>query len=212
MDLQVCYSPGQTPLLVLHEALGNRFNWRSQYEFFQSQDQEVLAYGLARHRQSCPHQRYSLERHRRDLTQLLQNFHIQVLILCCHSYGVPLGLEWARRNPVRTLITINSDTHDLDFWWDSLMKFIGWGGKHVYRFPKVQQLTDTLCSAHRYDVRQWFFAESPMPIERHLYKALEIFWGYNFFSRNPTDWQPDSPVLEVSGGQDPTFTAAWQRI
>ncbi len=42
VDLQVCYSPGQTPLLVfLHDGLGNRFNWRSQDEFFQSQDQEV---------------------------------------------------------------------------------------------------------------------------------------------------------------------------
>lgn len=69
VDLQVCHSPGQTPALVfLHGGLGNRFNWRSQYEFFQSQGREVLAYDLAGHGQSQPYNRYSVGRHCRDLT------------------------------------------------------------------------------------------------------------------------------------------------
>jgi pimeloyl-ACP methyl ester carboxylesterase len=58
VDLQVCHSHAQTPALVfLHGGLGNRFNWRSQYKFFQSQGREVLVYDLARHEQSQPYNR-----------------------------------------------------------------------------------------------------------------------------------------------------------
>lgn len=69
VDLQVWHSHGQTPALVfLHGGLGNRFNWRSQYKFFQSQGREVLVYDLARHEQYQPYNRYSVGRHCRDLT------------------------------------------------------------------------------------------------------------------------------------------------
>lgn len=209
VDLQVCHTPGQTPALVfLHGGLGNRFNWRSQYEFFQSQGREVLAYDLAGHGQSVPYRNYSLGRHQRDLTRLLHKFHIQSPVLCCHSYGVPLGLEWARRHQVSALVAIGGGTHDLDPWWEvPLMKFLTWGGRHLYRFPRMQQLTNTLSTTHRHEVMQRFFAESPIPIELHPYKAIEIFWGYNFFHRHSTAWQPDIPVLVITGGQDPTFTA-----
>lgn len=86
VDLQVCYGSGQNPAIVfLHEGLGNRYNWRSQDEFFQSQGQTVLAYDLARHGQSSPYQHYSIGRHCRDLSRLLRHFHIYSPILCCHS-------------------------------------------------------------------------------------------------------------------------------
>ena len=118
VDLQVCHSPGQTPALVfLHGGLGNRFNWRSQYEFFQSQGREVLVYDLAGHGQSQPYNRYSVGRHCRDLTRLLRHFHIQSPILCCHSYGVPIGLEWARRHQVSALVAIAGGTHNLTPRW-----------------------------------------------------------------------------------------------
>lgn len=55
---------------------------------------------------------------------------------------------------------------------------------------------------------QRFYTESPVPTNLHPYKALKIFWGYNFFERYSTVWQPDIPVLVISGGQDPTFTNA----
>ena len=59
INLQVCHSLGRKPALVfLHGGLGNRFNWRSQYEFFQSQSWEVLAYDLAGHGQSSSYRRY----------------------------------------------------------------------------------------------------------------------------------------------------------
>lgn len=209
VNLRVCHSPGRTPALVfLHGGLGNRFNWRSQYEFFQSQGWEVLVYDLAGHGESSPYPRYSLGRHRRDLTRLLQYFKIHSPILCCHSYGVPLGLEFARQYPVSGLVAIGGGTHDLDPWWEvPLMKFLTWGGRYLYRLPGVQQLTNTLSSSHRHSVIDQFFAESPVPTTTHPYKALEIFWGYNFFTRYRRAWQLDIPILVVSGGQDPMFTA-----
>jgi pimeloyl-ACP methyl ester carboxylesterase len=209
IDLQVCYTEGKTPAIVfLHGGLGNRFNWRSQYEFFQSGGREVVAYDLAGHGQSVPYRRYSLGRHCRDLTRLLHKLHIQSPILCCHSYGVPLGLEWAKRHQISALVAIAGGTHNLDPWWEvPLMKFLTWGGRYLYRLPRVQHLTNTLSSSHRHDVMQRFFAESPVPTNVHPYKALEIFWGYNFFERHSTHWQLEIPCLVISGGQDPTFTA-----
>lgn len=209
VDLQVCYTQGQNPTIVfLHGGLGNRYNWRSQYEFFQSQGQAVLAFDLAGHGQSPPYQRYSLGRHRRDLSRLLHHFHIHAPVLCCHSYGVPLGLEWARRHPVSALVAIGGGTHDLDPWWEvPLIKFQAWIGRYFYRFPIAQRLTHAVSSRHKHQVIQRFFVENPVPVEFYPYKALEIFWGYNFFRRHPTPWLPNFPVLVISGGQDPMFTA-----
>lgn len=177
-------------------------------EFFQSQGREVLAYDLAGHGQSVPYRRYSLGRHCRDLTRLLHKFHICSPILCCHSYGVPLGLEWARRHKISALVAIAGGTHDLDPWWEiPLMKFLAWGGRHLYRLPLMQRLTNSLSSTHRHDVIQRFLAESPVPFEAHSYQALEIFWGYNFFERHSPNWLLEIPFLAISGGQDPTFTS-----
>lgn len=208
VDLQVCHSPGQTPALVfLHGGLGNRFNWRSQYEFFQSQGREVLAYDLAGHGQSRPYNRYSVGRHCRDLTRLLHHFHIQSPVLCCHSYGVPIGLEWTKRHQVSAIVAIAGGTHDLYPWWEiPLMKFLACGGRYLYRLPGVSQLINALSGTHRHEAMQRFFAECPVPMELHPYKALEIFWNYNFFQRHSIDWQPDFPILVVSGGRDPMFT------
>ncbi len=208
VNLQVSHTPGKSPALVfLHGGLGNRFNLRSQYEFFATQGREVLAYDLAGHGQSSPYPRYSLGRHRRDLKRLLHRFHINSPVLCCHSYGVPLGLEWARRHQVSGLVLIAGGTHDLAPWWEvPLMKFFAWGGRHLYRLPGIQQLINSLSSSHRNEVMEQFFAECPGPSELHPYQALEIFWGYNFF-RRPSQMNSNLPVLVISGGKDPTFTS-----
>lgn len=208
VELKVCYTPGQAPALVfLHGTLGNRFNWRSQYEFAQARGWEALAYDLAGHGQSSSHQHYSLGRHRRDLTRLLRYFNMQFLVLCCHSYGVPLGLEWARRHPVTALIAIGGGTHNLTPWWEvPLIKFLAGGGRQLYRFPGIQKLTNALSSSHRHPVIEQFFAESSLPIGLHPYQALEIFWGYNFLARGPTYLDLNIPVLVITGGKDPMFT------
>lgn len=210
VTLYVSQSPGRLPAFVfLHGGLGNRYNWRSQYEFFHTRGQSVLAYDLAGHGQSTPYSRYSVGRHCRDLTRLLQRFHIGAPILCCHSYGVPLGLEWAQQHPVSGLVLIAGGTHDLDPWWEiPLMKFLTWGGRHLYRIPGVQVLTNAVSSSHQHATIQQFFAESPVPTTVHSYRALEIFWRYNFFHRNARPEQLDTPVLVISGGQDSMFTEA----
>ena len=207
VKLQVSYHSGTTPGLVfLHGGLGNRFNWRSQYEFFVARETEVLAYDLAGHGQSSPYNRYSLGRHRRDLTRLLRRYQMKNLILCCHSYGVPLGLEWARRNRVRGLILIAGGTHDLDPWWEiPLMKFLAWGGRYLFQIPGVQSLSNRLTSDRKHPKMERFFAESPIPTETHPYEALEIFWGYNFWQRHQ-QFKKKIPVLVISGGNDPSFT------
>lgn len=209
VDFQVCYSPGRTPALVfLHGGLGNRFNLRSQYEFAQSRGWEALAYDLAGHGQSSPYPRYSLGRHCRDLTRLLRYFRIKSPVLCCHSYGVPIGLEWAQRHPVSAIIAIAGGTHDLAPWWEiPLMKFMTWGGRHLYHLPGVQRLTNFLSSSYRHSVMERFFAENPVPTELDSYKALEIFWNYNFFTRHPLPRNLHIPALVITGGQDPMFSA-----
>lgn len=206
--LQVCHHQGQYPAIVfLHGGLGNRFNWRSQYEYFLAQQQAVLVYDLAGHGQSAPYRRYSIGRHCRDLARLLKRFHIWAPILCCHSYGVPIGLEWARRYPVSGLILMSGGTHNLDPWWEvPLMQFLTWGGRHLYRFSLTRQLTNALSSQTQHSVMQRFFDESPMPTAIHPYQALQIFWGYNFFNNRNIQAISDVPALVISGGKDPMFT------
>jgi pimeloyl-ACP methyl ester carboxylesterase len=208
VDLQVSHSPGKSPAVVfLHGGMGNRFNLRSQYDFFQARGREVLAYDLAGHGQSSPYKRYSLGRHRRDLTRLLERFQISAPVLCCHSYGVPIGLEWIRRHPVSGLIAIAGGTHELAPWWEvPSMKFLAWGGRHLYRLPCLQKLTHRLTTVHRNEVIERFFTECPVPTEPDPYQALEIFWSYNFFRRQSPLRGASLPVLAISGGQDPTFT------
>ena len=207
VKLQVSYHAGKTPGLVfLHGGLGNRFNWRSQYEFFLKRGREVLAYDLAGHGESTAYSRYSLGRHRRDLTRLLRRYKIKQPVICCHSYGVPLGLEWAKRNPISGLILIAGGTHDLAPWWEiPLMKFLATGGRYLYHLPGVQNLTNRVSSDRISPKVKRFFRESPVPIESEPYKALEIFWGYNFWQRHP-DFSQKIPVLVITGGQDPSFT------
>ena len=214
VNLQVSYHTGHTPGIVfLHGGLGNRFNWRSQYEFFLSQGREVLAYDLAGHGQSSPYQKYSIGRHHRDLTRLLQRYQIKAPILCCHSYGVPIGLEWARRHQVSALVLIAGGTHDLAPWWEiPLVKFLTWGGKYLFYLPGMQSLSNRF-SSDRTEKLNKFFAESPVPIETQPYKAVEIFWEYNFWNRHNRNRVRDRverklsiPVLVISGGLDPMFT------
>ena len=215
IELQVSYHPGNSPAIVfLHGGLGNRLNWRSQYEYFVDRGREVLAYDLAGHGQSSPYPKYSMGRHRRDLTRLLKSYKIKAPILCCHSYGVPLGLEWARRHKATALVLIAGGTHDLAPWWEiPLMKFLAWGGRYLYLVPGVQQLTNRLSSDRANEITQ-FFAESPVPLEPEPYKALEIFWGFDFWNRGKSKRRQSDrhfrrltvPILVISGGNDPTFT------
>lgn len=208
-NFQVAHQPGRSPAWVfLHGGLGNRFNWRWQYEFAVAQGWEALAYDLAGHGQSLPYPRYSIGRHCRDLTRLLDCFSIQAPILCCHSYGVPIGLEWAQRNKVSALVLIAGGTHNLDPWWEvPLMKLLTWGGRHLYQMPVVQRYTQKLASSYQHHRIDQFFVEAPIPHEKEPYRALEIFWGYNFFDRHGNPRCKDVPTLVISGGQDSMFNA-----
>ncbi len=207
VKLQVSHHNGTTPGLVfIHGGLGNRFNWRAQYEFFLSQGTEVLAYDLAGHGESSTYNRYSLGRHRRDLTRLLRRYKVKQPILCCHSYGVPLGLEWARRNHPKALVLIAGGTHDLDPWWEiPLIKFLAWGGRYLYHLPGVQSLTNRVTTEKSHQKIKRFLKESPIPIEAHPYEALEIFWGYNFWQRHQ-HFKKKIPIFVITGGKDPSFT------
>lgn len=208
LELQVCHHLGKPFALVfLHGGLGNRFNWRFQYEFFAHKGKEVLAYDLGGHGQSQPYSSYSIGRHQRDLTRLLDYFQIQSPVLCCHSYGVPIGLEWARQHRVSGLVLVAGGTHNLAPWWEiPLMKFFKWGGRYLYHLPGVQYLTDYLSSSHTGDAIKQFLQESPVPTEYHAYEALEIFWQYNFFRKPVSEQFLQIPVLVMSGGKDPMFT------
>ena len=195
VDLKVAYSPGESPAIVLvHGGLGNRFNWQNQWEFLRSRDRAVLAYDLAGHGESGRYRRYSVGRHRRDLTRLLHHFKIQHPILCCHSYGVPIGLEWANRHAAKALIAIAGGTHNLTPWWEiPLMKFFAAGGYQIYHSPQVQQFMQT----NRVDI-----SEQPgkLPSESHPYEAIESFWGYD-----GRHHKLPCPVVVITGGRDPVF-------
>jgi pimeloyl-ACP methyl ester carboxylesterase len=209
VTLQTCYSPGRDPALVfLHGGLGNRFNWRCQYEFALAQGWAVLAYDLAGHGQSSSYRNYSIGRHCRDLSRLLQQVGIQSPILCCHSYGVPLGLEWVQRNPAKALILVAGGTHELDPWWEiPLTRFMGVLGRHLFRLQLTQQINRWLSSRVRNASIEQFFRESPIPTDFEPYRSLEIFWGYNFFTRRKHDRHRQIPTLILTGGQDPMFSA-----
>jgi pimeloyl-ACP methyl ester carboxylesterase len=86
------------------------------------------------------------------------------------------------------------------------MKVMIWGGRYLYQLPIVQQLTRTLSSSHRQPVVDRFFAENPVPVDFHSYKALEIFWKYDFFSRAKTDHYRNIPTLTITGGRDVMFS------
>lgn len=205
--LEVSHTAGTLPALVfLHGGLGNRYNWRAQYEFAQAQGWEALNYDLAGHGESSAYNRYSIGRHRRDLARLLRHFQISSPVLCCHSYGVPIGLEWSQRQPVKGLVLVAGGTHDLAPWWEiPLMKALEWGGRHLYRWDWLQAATKTLSSQHEHSTIERFLAESPVPTEVAPYQALKIFWNYNFFTRRRPQ-RHDIPVLVISGGQDSMFS------
>lgn len=207
VNLQVCYQPGSAPAVVfLHGGLGNRFNLRSQYQFALAQGWATLAYDLAGHGQSSSYPRYSIGRHCRDLTRLLRHFQIQRPILFAHSYGVPIALEWCQRHPVTGLVLVAGGTHDLDPWWEiPLIQSLTWGGRHLLRLDWLQQLLARVSSRHDHRTMQQFVAESPLPVDHAPYRALQIFWGYNFFARR-RHWQLNYPALVISGGQDPAFS------
>ncbi len=94
VELAVSAQEGDAPeRVVLHGGLSNRFNWRSQFAWAQQHGWRALAYDLAGHGSSSPYRRYSIGRHCRDLSRLLDHLTITAPILCCNSYGVPIGLE-----------------------------------------------------------------------------------------------------------------------
>lgn len=205
--LRVAYTPGTAPALVfLHGGLGNCLNWRSQYEFAQHQGWEALAFDLAGHGASAGDRRYSVGRYRRDLTRLLHHFHIHAPILCCHSYGVPIGLEWAQRHAIRGLIVIAGGTHNLTPWWEvPALKLLKWSGRHWWHHPQVQQLREWFTRSPQSPPLAQYWQDCPLP--RHLppYQAFESFWGYNFLTHRKTDRLSQVPLLIITGGRDPMF-------
>jgi pimeloyl-ACP methyl ester carboxylesterase len=208
VEFAVSVSAGEPPALVfLHGGLGNRFNWRSQLAWAKRQGWQALAYDLGGHGDSSPYGRYSIGRHGRDLTRLLTHFGITAPILCCHSYGVPIGLEWASRHPTTGLVLIAGGTHDLDPWWEQpLMTLMALGLRHGFRLSALQRWAQPLISAHRTALIDRYFADNPIPTDYHSYKALAIFWSYDLFARQKTADLWRVPTLVISGGRDPTFS------
>jgi pimeloyl-ACP methyl ester carboxylesterase len=210
VELAVSASAGRSPALVfLHGGLGNRFNWRSQLDAARHQGWQTLAYDLGGHGDSSPYRRYSIGRHCRDLSRLLNHLSIDAPILCCHSYGVPIGLEWAAKNNATGLVLIAGGTHDLDPWWEMpLMTLMALGLRILFRLPGPQRWSQPLISAHRTPLIDRYFAENPIPTDQHSYKALQIFWDYDLFSRGNKGDVWTIPALIISGGRDPTFNFA----
>lgn len=208
VQLHVAYQKGRQPTVVLlHSGLGDRRNWRAQYDSFCADGQSVLVYDLAGHGQSSPSPSYSIARHCQDLWRLLDYFQITDPVLCCHSYGLPLGLEWASEYPVRGLVLIAGGTHNLAPWWEiPLMKALRWGGRYLFQLDAVQTLSQRMISPHAGKNMALFFAENPLPTQIHPYQALEIFWRYNYFDHHLVETITSIPTLVISGGCDPTFT------
>lgn len=203
VTLQVAHAPGTSPAIVfVHGGLGSRLNWCLQWDHFQAQGQEILTYDLAGHGQSERYSRYSVGRHRRDLTRLIEHFKLHRPILCCHSYGVPVGLEWARRHHATALIAIGGGTHNLTPWWEiPLIKFFAIGGHHLYRWQFVQEFLRSLIASNETLVQ--FHDRNTVPSDAHPYEAIEAFWRY--------DAQHQSlkcPVTVITGGDDPMFPPA----
>ncbi len=199
--LKVAHSPGKSPAIVfIHGGLGSRTNWCLQWDHFQSLGQEMLAYDLAGHGESGRYQRYSVGRHQRDLTRLLHHFKIHQPILCCHSYGVPIGLEWAKRHHARALIAIGGGTHNLTPWWEiPVIKFFALGGHHLYRWQFVQALLQSISNEQLAE----FYSRNSIPTDAHPFEAIEGFWGYD------AQHHPIScPVTVITGGDDPMFPPA----
>lgn len=214
VDLKVSVMAGRAPALVfLHGGLGNRFNWRCQYESARRQGRQALAYDLGGHGESSPYRRYSIGRHCRDLTRLLDRYEIRSPVLCCHSYGVPIGLEWCTRNHASGLVLIAGGSHDLAPWWEiPAMTLMALGLRNLFHLPLLQRWVQPMISAHRTPLLDRYFAENPIPTDHHSYKALQIFWEYDLFSRARSRTSKEDlwkiPALTITGGRDPTFSQA----
>ena len=210
VTFQVAHGSGQSPALVfLHGALGQRFNWRAQYEYALQQGWQALAYDLGGHGQSSGYSRYSVGRHGRDLHRLLDQVGIAEPILCGHSYGVPIALEYARRHPVQGLVLAAGGTHDLSPWWEPpLIRWMEAMGRHGLHSPWLQQVTQRLISAESWPRVEHFFLESPLPSAREPYRSMAAFWGYDVHRRPQLSNWRRAPALVISGGRDPMFTQA----
>lgn len=207
MTVQVAHGLGAPPALVfLHGALGNRCNWRAQVALCRERRWQWLAYDLAGHGRSSSSDRYSVGRHRRDLGRLLGRFGIEQPLLCAHSYGVPIALEWARYRPVRGLILIAGGTHELDPWWEQpLMRFMEVAGRHLFRLAALQALNRRAMGAADCPLLDRFCAESPIPVSLEPYRSMQSFWGYDFRRRPAPQHWAALPALVLSGGRDPMF-------
>ena len=207
---QVAHLRGQGPTLVfIHGALGNRFNWRSQFEAALERGWGALAYDLGGHGQSSAYPAYSVGRHGRDLRRLLESQNIHAPILCCHSYGVPIGLELARHLPLGGLVLVAGGTHDLDPWWEPpLVRWMESIGRHLFKASLAQQIYRRLASGGSGPALDRFFLESPLPTNVDPYRSVGPFWGYNLHRRpHPSRWR-EPPALVLTGGHDPMFNRA----
>lgn len=97
---------------------------------------------------------------------------------------MPIGLEWCSRHQSSGLILIAGGSRDLAPWWEILMMgLMALGLRHLFQLPSMQRWAQPMISAHRTPLIDRSFAENPIPTDRHSYKAPEIFWSYDLFSR-----------------------------
>lgn len=210
LSLQVAHVPAPGPTLVfVHGALGNRFNWRCQFEAAVERGFGSLAYDLGGHGQSSAYPAYSVGRHARDLGRLLHLQGIRSPILCCHSYGVPIGLALAQHLPVTGLVLVAGGIHDLDPWWEApMVRSMEAIGRHLFRSPMAQEAYRRIASRSSGPSLERFFRESPVPTERDPYRSVAPFWGFDLRRRSgPARWR-EPPTLVITGGRDPMFDQA----
>lgn len=106
------------------------------------------------------------------------------------------------------LILIAGGSHDLAPWWEIPM--MGLGLRHLFRLPSMQRWAQPMISAHGTPLIDRHFAENLIPTDGNSYKALEIVWSYDLFSRLACRPRRNTlrtiASLIITAGHDPTFS------
>jgi len=177
------YQPGRWPVIVfIHGGMSCQETWYCQWPVLFSQGHAMLSWDLAGHGHSTPASAHRPADHAQDLWFLLTHLGItSPVVLVCHSYGVPVGIEFARQHPPHSLLGIAGGVCQLTPWWEPPLIMVL---ERIGRLGLFQQL----------------------PREKAVYQAMRGFWGYDG-SEGLASIQ--APVILVGGERDTVFPPAW---